>query len=286
MLFRSAALEEANRVKSDFVGHVSYQLRTPLTTISGYADLLQAGTMGELNDRQSEGLFAVQSAAGDLAKSIDDILDIAAIDANVLDLDLGDVDVAEVLDTTLDYVGTRAEDTRIQLHMDVGEGVGIIRADEARIKQVVYNLLLNALRFTKPGGHITLGARRSNGGVRIWVEDTGVGIPTEAQPTVFESFRSTRGGTGLGLSLVEKFIDRHGGWVELDSEEGRGTRVDCYLPAVARGDAAHPELELPEPELPEPETEGVAPTPQGPQGPAAEEPVLADSFMDDLVLGD
>ena len=162
----------------------------------------------------------------------------------MLDLDLGDVELFKLLDTTLDYVATRAEDTRIQLHRDVPKDIGVIRADGTRLKQVVYNLLLNALRFTKPGGHITLGARRAEGGVRIWVEDTGVGIPSEAQPTVFESFKSSRGGTGLGLALVEKFIDRHGGWVELDSEEGRGTHVTCYLPTEARSESAHPELDL------------------------------------------
>ena len=241
---RNAALEQANRIKSEFVGHVSYQLRTPLTTIAGYADLLQAGTVGELSDKQSEYLFAVQSAAGDLKKSIDDILDIAAIDANVLDLELGDVDVFGLLDNTLDYVATRAEETRIQVHLDCARDIGVIRADEARLKQVVYNLLLNALRFTKPDGHIELGAARADGGLKIWVKDTGVGIPTERQARVFESFQSSRGGTGLGLALVNKFIARHGGWVELDSEEGVGTVVTCYLPTDANRDSAHPELDL------------------------------------------
>ena len=241
---RNAALEDANRIKSEFVGHVSYQLRTPLTTIAGYADLLQAGAVGDLNDKQSEYLFAVQSAADDLKKSINDILDIAAIEANVLDLDLGDVDVFTLLDNTLDYVATRAEETRIQVHLDCPRDVGVIRADEARLKQVVYNLLLNALRFTKPGGHIELGASREDGGFRIWVKDTGVGIPTDRQARVFESFQSSRGGTGLGLALVYKFVQRHGGWVELDSEEGRGTEVVCYLPSDANRDSAHPELDL------------------------------------------
>ena len=241
---RNAALEDANRIKSEFVGHVSYQLRTPLTTIAGYADLLQAGTVGELNDKQSEYLFAVQSAADDLKKSINDILDIAAIEANVLDLDLGDVDVFVLLDNTLDYVATRAEETRIQVHLDCPKDVGIIRADEARLKQVVYNLLLNALRFTKPGGHIELGASREDGGFRIWVKDTGVGISTDQQARVFESFQSSRGGTGLGLALVYKFVQRHGGWVELQSEEGKGTEVVCYLPSDANSDSAHPELDL------------------------------------------
>jgi signal transduction histidine kinase len=243
LIERAAALEEADRMKSEFVGHVSYQLRTPLTTISGYADFLQNGGAGEMNDKQSEYVFAIQSASEDLAKIIDDILDIAAIEANVLDLDLGDVDVYDVLSHALDYVATKAEDTKISMELDCAPDIGVIRADETRIKQVVYNLLSNALRFTKPGGLILLGGKRApGGGVQIWVKDDGVGIPSEKQSQVFESFESSRGGAGLGLALVQRFVERHGGWVELESDEGQGTHVTCYLPKEAAIDAGHPEL--------------------------------------------
>ena len=240
---RAEALEEADRMKSEFVAHVSYQLRTPLTTIAGYSDFLQNGGAGELNDKQSEYVFAVQSASEDLAKAIDDILDIAAIEADKLDLELGDVDVHRLLDNALAYVTTKADDTRIQLDLECPTNIGVIRADETRMKQVVYNLLTNALRFTKPGGMVELGAERSaGGGVRLWVRDTGVGIPLEKQSHVFESFESSRGGVGLGLTLVQRIIERHGGWVELDSVEGQGTHVSCYLPREASTEGAHPEL--------------------------------------------
>ena len=240
---RAEALEEADRMKSEFVGHVSYQLRTPLTTIAGYSDFLQNGGAGELNDKQSEYVFAVQSASEDLARAIDDILDIAAIEADKLDLDLGDVDVHRLLDNALDYVTTKADDTRITVELVCDPKIGKIRADETRMKQVVYNLLTNALRFTKPGGMVELGAERSaGGGVRVWVRDTGVGIPLERQAQVFESFESSRGGVGLGLTLVQRIIERHGGWVELDSVEGQGTHVSCYLPREASTQGAHPEL--------------------------------------------
>ncbi|MGB0907902.1 MAG: ATP-binding protein [Maricaulaceae bacterium] len=244
LIERAEALEQADRLKSEFVGHVSYQLRTPLTTISGYADLLQSNAAGELNDKQSEYVFAVQSASEDLAKTIDDILDIAAIEANVLDLELGDVDIYGLLYNSLDYVATKAEDTKIGLTLECPEDIGVIRADETRIKQIVYNLMSNALRFTKPGGKIVLSASRAEGGVTLSVKDDGVGIPSERQPQVFESFKSSRGGTGLGLALVQRFVEAHGGWVELESEEGEGTLVSCYLPLEAVVDSAHPELDL------------------------------------------
>jgi len=240
---RAEALEEADRMKSEFVGHVSYQLRTPLTTIAGYSDFLQNGGAGELSDKQSEFVFAIQSASEDLAKAIDDILDIAAIEADKLDLELGDVDIFQLLDHSIDYVATKADDTRISLEIVCDPEIGVVRADETRMKQVVYNLLANALRFTKPGGLIELGAERSaGGGVRLWVRDTGVGIPLNRQAAVFESFESSRGGVGLGLTLVQRIIDRHGGWVELDSIEGQGTHVSCYLPREADPAGAHPEL--------------------------------------------
>ena len=243
LIERAEALEEADRMKSEFVGHVSYQLRTPLTTISGYSDFLQSGGAGEMTDKQSEYIFAIQSASEDLAKTIDDILDIAAIEANVLDLELGDVNVYDMLENALDYVATKAEDTKIALKLKCDKNVGVIRADETRLKQVVYNLLSNALRFTKPGGVIEIGGKKADGGgVTIWVKDDGVGIPSERQPQVFSSFESSRGGAGLGLALVQRFVQRHGGWVELESEEGEGTHVTVYLPKEAATDAAHPEL--------------------------------------------
>jgi len=241
---RAEAMEAADRLKSEFVGHVSYQLRTPLTTISGYAEFIQSGAAGELSDKQSEYIFAIQSASQDLAQTIDDILDFAAIEADTIDLELGDVDIYSLLVGAIEFSSAKAEDTQIHLHLECPDDIGIIRADEGRIKQVVYNLLSNALRFTKPGGKVELGADADEASLRIWVKDNGVGIPSDKQPQVFESFKSSRGGAGLGLALVERFVARHGGWVELESEEGIGTHVTCHLPREAVLDAATPELDL------------------------------------------
>ena len=242
LIERAEALEAADRIKSEFVGHVSYQLRTPLTTISGYADLLSSGVAGELDPRQTEYLESIRVASEDLKKTIDDILDIAAIEADVLDLDLGDVNVHEVITGAAEFVATKSDDTKITLNIDCPEDIGVIRADETRLKQIIHNLLSNALRYTQPGGQIDLSAASTESGVSISVKDNGIGIASERQPQVFESFNSTRGGAGLGLALVQRFVERHGGWVELESEEGQGTHVTVYLPAKASISSAHPEL--------------------------------------------
>ncbi|MBL4853550.1 MAG: PAS-domain containing protein [Robiginitomaculum sp.] len=241
---RAEAMEAADHLKQEFVGHVSYQLRTPLTTISGYGELLQSGAAGELTDKQAEYVFAVQSAAEDLTRTIDDMLDFAAIEADTIDLELGDVDVYGMLEDALGYISGKAEENRIELVFSCPEDIGVIRADEKRIKQIVYNLLSNGLRFTKPGGRVELGATSEEDSITVWVKDNGVGIPSEKQPQVFESFQSSRGGAGLGLALVERFVARHGGWVELESEEGKGTHIICHLPRQAVLEGAEPELDF------------------------------------------
>lgn len=239
---RAEAMETADRLKAEFVGHVSYQLRTPLTTISGYGELLQSGAAGDLTDKQAEYVFAIQSAAEELTRTIDDILDFSAIEADTIDLELGDVELYELLEDALAFVSGKAEENNIELVFSCPQDIGMIRADEKRIAQIVYNLLSNGLRFTKPGGRVELGASPEDAGITIWVKDNGVGIPSDKQPQVFESFQSSRGGAGLGLALVERFVYRHGGWVELESEEGKGTHIICYLPREAVLEGAEPEL--------------------------------------------
>ena len=244
LIERAEAMEAADRVKSDFVGLVSYQLRTPLTTISGYADMLSSGVAGKLSDRQNEYLGSITAASADLEQMINDILDITAIDADVLDLDLGDVNIHTLLSGAVEYALIKAEDTQIDLRLECDDDIGVIRADQKRLKQVMHNLLSNALRYTGPGGNIEIAARRTEAGVEIKVKDDGVGISDEVQPKVFETFQSTRGGAGLGLALVKRFVERHGGWTDLESEEGQGTVVTVYLPANASLENAVPELAL------------------------------------------
>lgn len=242
---RAEALETSERIKTEFVEHVSYQLRTPLTTINGYADMLAQGFAGELTDRQREPMGAIQTAAEHLAKLVDDILDVAAIDAGQLELDLGDVDIGEVTREAAELVQARAEHHAIKLTVEVDGDIGLIRADRNRLKQVSMNLLSNAIRHVQTGGEVTIGARRAGDELTLWVSDDGEGIAPEKQATVFERFsRGERGGAGLGLSLVKEIAQLHGGWVELQSEPGKGTQVSCHLPSEPHGAAVPPELDL------------------------------------------
>ena len=242
---RAEALETSERIKTEFVEHVSYQLRTPLTTINGYADMLAQGFAGELSDRQKEPMSAIRTAAEHLAKLVDDILDVAAIDAGQLELDLGDVDLGEVAREAAELDQARADHHQIKLEVKVAEDIGLLRADRNRMKQVSMNLLSNAIRHVKVGGHITIGARRSEDELTLWVEDDGEGIAPERQASVFDRFaRGERGGAGLGLALVKDIAQLHGGWVELQSEPGKGTLVSCHLPSEPHGDAVPPELGL------------------------------------------
>ncbi len=229
---RNAILENADRLKSKFIDHVSYQLRTPLSTIIGFSEMLDGQMFGVLNDRQKDYNASVLSASYHLRDLINDIIDLAAIDAGKMELNRTDTDVRALLDSAATYAALKAEDTQVTLDVDCEKQIGSANLDERRIKQVLFNLLSNAFAYSSDGGVVTLGADRSNGTVRIWVSDTGRGISPEDQAKAFDAFesRGPSAGAGLGLSLVERFIKLHGGWVKLDSQEGKGARVTCYIP--------------------------------------------------------
>jgi signal transduction histidine kinase len=192
----------------------------------------------------------VLTASNQLLRLIDDILDLATIEAGRMTLDLAETDVAGAIKAAVGLSTKRAQEGKLQLELKLDEGLGRIIADERRIKQVVFNLLQNAIAFTPPGGRITVSASRSGGEVRIAVVDTGQGIAPRAQATVFDRFEARgsdgRRGAGLGLSLVKSFVQLHGGWVALQSEPGKGTTVTCHLPEVARVAGAIPERDAAE----------------------------------------
>ena len=240
---RSAALAEAERLKRDFVGNVSYELRTPLTTIIGYSELLES--LGEaLPDRSRTFVAAVRAAAAQLAASIDDVLDMAQIDAGEMGLSLGDVLVERLLDSAAARAARAAEEAGVEIVVEAAGGeVGAIRGDERRLGQALDHLVMAAVRSTPRGGKVSLGARRTLGEVQVRVTDTGRGIPFHVQAHIFDRFVGRdRGGPGLGLALVKALVELHGGWVALESEPGHGATFTCHLPEAAYAGAAHPEL--------------------------------------------
>ncbi len=231
---RNEALETADRLKSEFVSNVSYQLRTPLNSIVGFTEMISEGMVGDLNDRQKEYTGHILLASGQLRDLIDDILDLAMIEAGTLSLELDTVDVGALLKNARDVAVSRAADSAVTVTVDCPKDIGTMVADGKRLRQILFNLTSNALRFTEKGDTVTIGAARQKAMVMVWVADTGSGIPAEYQATVFDRFAthdSARRGAGLGLSLVKSFVELHGGWVTLESEPEKGTRVVCHLPA-------------------------------------------------------
>jgi signal transduction histidine kinase len=240
---REAALAEAERLKRDFVGNVSYELRTPLTTIIGYSELLDAEG---LSARGRSHAAAVKAAATQLARSIDDVLDMAQIDADEMALDLEDVRVADLLISVAGRWTAQAEAMRISIVVERPSDVGVIRGDARRLAQILDHLVENALGQTPPGGVVTIAARRALGEIQLQVTDTGRGIPFHVQAHIFDRFVGReRGGPGLGLALVKCLTELHGGWVALESEPGAGATFTCHLPEETQASAgAQPELGL------------------------------------------
>jgi signal transduction histidine kinase len=242
---REAALADAERLKRDFVGNVSYELRTPLTTIIGYSELLEhSGDI--LSERGKQHAGAVKSAATQLARSIDDVLDMAQIDAGEMALDLEDVRVGDLLLGVAARWNERAAASAVSLSVETSDDVGLIRGDAKRLAQILDHLVENALTQTPGGGTIRLAARKALGEVQLTVSDTGRGIPFHVQAHIFDRFIGReRGGPGLGLALVKALTELHGGWVALESEPGAGAAFTCHLPEEAHAGAeAQPELGL------------------------------------------
>lgn len=232
---KNEALEESNRIKTDFVGLVSYELRSPLTNVIGFAHLLADPRTGAMNERQQEYFGHIVASSQALMAIVDDILDLATIDAGTMKLQLQPVDVAATIAEAIEGVQDRVSTAGIQIRTEVDPEVGSVAADQRRLRQILFNLLSNALRFSRPGGEIQIRARRDFAALLLIVADEGVGIPADQVKAVFDRFYArpqgaVRGGAGLGLSLVKSFVELHGGRVEIDSVEGVGTTVTCWLP--------------------------------------------------------
>lgn len=233
---RAEALEEADWLKAQFIANVSYELRTPLNTIGGFSEILSDQFFGKLNPRQAEYVDGIMESSAYLLALINDILDLATIEAGRMQLDTENFDVGEMVQSVLRMVEERVLERRLTLRTEVPDDIGELEGDERRIRQVVFNLLSNAIRFTSPGGTVTVGARRQDEAIVVWVSDTGRGIAEDEQEKVFAKFHrsaeatASQPGTGLGLALVKSFVELHGGTVKLTSKLGEGTNVTCVFP--------------------------------------------------------
>lgn len=215
---RAEALEAADKLKNAFVGHVSYHLRTPLNTLMGYADMLREGLAGPLNDRQRDYLDHMHRSSDLLRALIDDILDLATIDAGAMELDLAEVDVRELVLAVAEAVRDGVEEARLVLAVNIDPAAGTFVADARRLRQILFNLLSNAIAVSPEGGTVALGAARREGALVFTVRDEGPGVPAEVRETLFDRFESRSAGprhrgVGLGLAIVRSFVSLHGGSV-------------------------------------------------------------------------
>jgi signal transduction histidine kinase len=231
---KSRQLETASRHKSEFLANMSHELRTPLNAIIGFSEVLGERLFGELNDKQAEYIGDIAESGRHLLALINDILDLSKVEAGRMELDLADVDAGKTIAHTLSLVRERAERCSIVIGSNV-EAV-TVRADERKVKQVLLNLLSNALKFTPQGGRIDVRVKALADRIEVSVADTGVGIAPEDQDKVFEEFRQVGAsaarveGTGLGLAISRKFIELHGGRMWLESAPGKGSTFTFSLP--------------------------------------------------------
>ncbi len=257
---RELAAEIANRTKSEFLANMSHELRTPLNAIIGFSEAMSSAMFGPLSGQYREYAKDVHDAGSHLLEIINDILDLSKIEAGKLELSDEPVGVQEQFDACRRIVSERAAAAGLTVEF---QATGLeLRADELRVKQALLNLVANAIKFTRPGGRITVAADLTpRGGIRISVEDTGIGIAAQDIPVVLEPFGQVANartrvqqGTGLGLPLVRRLIELHGGRITLDSELGEGTTVALIFPPdrtvglppdalrrIAAAPPAHPE---------------------------------------------
>ncbi|PCI31843.1 MAG: hypothetical protein COB54_08955 [Alphaproteobacteria bacterium] len=232
---RNQALEEADKIKTDFLAHMSYELRTPLNSIIGFSELLEKEYQGPLNDVQHDYMHSILSASGQLLELFNDILDLTVIEAGGLTLDVDRFELPDVVDQVIDQMQERIKVKDIDMVLDCPATLTSVWGDAKHIQHTIYNLLSNAVKFTPAHGAITLTVSQDSQNYIISVQDSGVGIKPEEVDRIFEKFFTgtnarTEQGAGLGLSLVESFVDLHGGKVDVQSSLNVGTKITITLP--------------------------------------------------------
>ena len=241
----------ANHAKSEFLAHMSHEIRTPLNAILGFSEVIGDELLGSVSPpKYREYAQDIHTSGRHLLELINDILDLAKIEAGALELRDGDIDVAQAVESSLRFVKERAAKAGIALKTEIAADLPILRADERMAKQMLINLLTNAVKFTGKGGKVTVSAALDgDGALGLTVRDTGVGIAAEDIPKIMESFgqadNSRAGvteGTGLGLPLVKAMIEMHGGTLELDSEVDVGTTVTIRFPPESTAEGRRAEV--------------------------------------------
>lgn len=234
---RTEALEAADRLKNSILANVSYEVRTPLTSIVGFAETLEYGIAGPLTEKQREYIGDIRKSSEDLKSIIDAIIDLSAIDAGQMELKITHLDVAELLTATAENFHDTLKRRKLNINIEIASDVTTLVADENRMMQILTQLLSNAAGFSSPGSTINMGARKLGDALQLWVADKGQGIEPEFQEKVFDRFQAkprpgSHRGAGLGLALVKSFTELHGGKVSLVSKVAQGTTVICTLPLL------------------------------------------------------
>ncbi|MEZ5872959.1 MAG: ATP-binding protein [Nitratireductor sp.] len=234
---RNEALEQSDHLKNQFIQHVSYELRAPLTNISGFSEMLGSNGTGALNDKQLEYVGYISTSADTLKTIIDDILDLATIDAGAMTLERVACDLEAIISDTVEGLENRLTQHSIKVTTDIGTGANRIVADPERLSQILANLIVNAISFSPDGGTVAIAARKSAGMQEISVCDEGPGVPKSERSRIFGRFESRssanrRKGAGLGLSIVKSFVELHGGTVHVEDAGQRGARFVCRFPIV------------------------------------------------------
>ncbi len=232
---RNEALQRADMLKNDFIQHVSYELRSPLTNIIGFTELLQQPSTGPLSERQSDYLDHIAVSSSSLLTTVNDILDLATVDAGIMDLEIAEIDVSSLFASLEKSFNHRFVESGIRLVSQVAPQANQFKADAQRLHQIIGNLLTNAINHGPQGSIVTLSTSRNEDNIVISVHDEGPGIAEEVLNTVFDRFVAhpsggRRGGTGLGLSIVKGLVELHHGTVSISSSPGKGTKVDCQFP--------------------------------------------------------
>ena len=238
---QTGQLDQANRLKSEFLATMSHELRTPLNAIIGFAEVLKDELAGPLNDEQREYMGDIYDSGGHLLELINDILDLSKVEAGKMELDLEALELEPVLSNSFAMVKEQALTHRLSLSADIAPDLPPLWLDERKVKQIVYNLLSNAVKFTPDGGRVTLSVRRVTQGDATWldlsVSDNGIGIDAEDQKRLFAPFVQIDGslgkrfqGTGLGLAMVKRLAELHGGSAHVQSAPGAGSTFTVLLP--------------------------------------------------------